>query len=162
MGVKRTGSVKIALRNLRGKLGRGELLRVGFLEKSRYPGSGLFVATVAAWNEYGVPERKQPPRPFFRIAIEKGSANWGYNFGVALKATDYNLTAAFNLVATDIEDTVRASIQALWSPPLAKSTILARARGARYGAIDSPTIGKPLIHTGFMLGSVGHDVQGGI
>ncbi len=159
MAVKRTGSVKVALNGIRRKLGRGEVLRVGFLEKSRYP-NGQYVATVAAWNEYGVPQRKQPPRPFFRIAIEKGSANWGHNFGVALKASDFNLSTAFGLVGASIAGDVQASIRALWSPPLAKATILARARGAKHGAIDSPTIGKPLIHTGFMLHSVDFDVQG--
>lgn len=158
MGVKRIGSAATALRQLRGKLGRGDLLRVGFLEKARYPTTGLYVATVAAWNEYGVPERKQPPRSFFRIAIEKSSGNWGYNLGVALKATSFNLSASFRLVGEQMQADVKASIIALWSPPLAKATILARARGARHGAIDSPTIGKPLIHTGYMLSSVDYDV----
>jgi hypothetical protein len=161
MGIKRSGSAAKALQTIRGRLGRGELLRVGFLEKARYS-DGTFVASVAAWNEFGVPERHQPPRPFFRIAIDKASANWGHNFGVALQSTNFNLDASFRLVGEQMQGDIKASIIALWSPPLAKSTILARAKGAKHGAIDSPTIGKPLIHTGHMLNSVDYDVQGGL
>lgn len=146
MGVKRSGSAKAALADLRKKLGEGELLRVGFLENARYP-DGQYVAQVASDNEFGRPDRNQPPRPFFRIAIRKGKANWGYNLGVALKLTDCNLKAAFSLVGEDIVGTIQHSINALTSPPLAESTI------ARKG------FDKPLIETSHMIRSVAYDVQ---
>lgn len=146
MGVKRSGSAAQALAELRKKLGNGDVLRVGFLENARYP-DGQYVADVAYQNEFGRPDHNQPPRPFFRIAIRKGKANWAHNFGVALKATDYNLKASFALVGEDMVGTIVHSINALTSPPLAPSTI------ARKG------FDKPLINTAHMTRSVAYDVQ---
>lgn len=159
MGVSRTGSTAKYLTDLRQRLGRGEVLRAGFLENAMPYPDGTPVATVAAANEYGDPAMNRPPRPFFRIAIAKGQANWVHNFGEALRQGN-DLATAFQLVGEDMRDTIQGSILALTEPGLAQATILARARGAKHGEITSPTIGKPLIATGHMLRSVAYDVQG--
>lgn len=161
MGIARTsGSAKDYLKELRKRLGQGEVLRAGFLESAMPYPNGEFVATVAAANEYGDPEMNRPPRPFFRTAIKAGQGVWAHNFGIALKNNDCNLDVAFRLVGEQMRDTIQDSILRFTNPPLAQATILARARGAKHGEITSPTIGKPLIDTGHMLRSVAYDVKG--
>lgn len=54
---------------------KGMKLEVGFFETATYP-DGAKVAEVAASNEFGVPSRNQPPRPFFRQAITNNKEDW--------------------------------------------------------------------------------------
>lgn len=48
------------LKELADKLGDGGTLRVGFIEGATYP-DGTPVALVAAANEFGRPDKNQPP-----------------------------------------------------------------------------------------------------
>lgn len=59
-------------------------LKVGLLSGATYPLTGLSVAQVAYWNEYGtLPSGTHPgipARPFFRQTILRESSNWGAGF----------------------------------------------------------------------------------
>jgi len=126
------------LEKIKQKLGTGELLRVGFLEGSTYP-DGTPTALVAAVNEFGDPANNQPPRPYFRHMIEAKSPGWGAVMAKNLKDTDYDGNATLARMGEGIEGQLQQSIRDLTSPPLAKSTILARAAGSKRGDV-SPTI----------------------
>lgn len=120
-------------------------VKVGFLAGASYP-DGTSVASVAAFNEFGVPSRGQPPRPFFRTMIADKKDEWGPALGDALSANGGDAHKALELVGEGIKGQLQASIVALESPPLAPSTI--KAKG----------FAKPLIDTGHMLNSVGVEV----
>lgn len=149
-----TGGDKLekALREIATRIGDGDVsVKVGFLSGATYPGTpeapGLPVAQVAFWNEFGT--TKQPPRPFFRSALAKGSPTWGERFGAALKATNYNTKAALGIMGEVIKGEVVQSIVDTNTPPLAASTI--KRKG----------FAKPLIDTGVMQRSVDYVVESG-
>lgn len=144
------------LERIKQKLGTGDLLRVGFLEGSTYP-DGTPTASVAAVNEFGNPANNQPPRPFFRQMIEAKSPGWGAAMAKNLKATNFDANATLTRMGDGISGQLQQSIRDLTSPPLAKSTILARAAGSKRGDV-SPTIAKPLINTGHMVDSVAFEI----
>jgi hypothetical protein len=121
-------------------------LRVGFLEKARYP-DGTPVAMIAAINEYGAPSRGQPPRPFFRRMISAKQNEWAPAIADLLKSNGMDAEKALELAGAAIAGQLRQSITDLVDPPLAPSTI------AKKG------FDKPLIDTGQMLSSVDHEVK---
>src|SRR6185369_668711 len=85
-------ALKRHLQEIERQLGRGAHVAVGFLEGAAYPtkgaGTGVHVAQVAFWNEYGTIHA--PSRPFFRTMIESKSPRWGIGLGNALRKTNYN------------------------------------------------------------------------
>lgn len=128
------------------KLQKPATLNVGFLEGATYP-DGTPVAEVASFNEYGVPSKNQPPRPYFRGMISKKSGNWGKNVGTLLKANHYDAPRALALMGEEISGQLRESIQELSDPALASSTV--KAKG----------FDKPLIDTSHMMNSVDFKVE---
>jgi hypothetical protein len=145
ISIKGGDKLEAALRKIAAGLSNGASVEVGFMGGATYP-DGTSVPLVAAFNEFGVPSHGQPPRPFFRNAIAKGSPVWPKNIATALKSSDYDAARALDLVGVSIEDEIRMSITELVSPPLAQSTI------------DRKGFPKPLIDTGTLLGSVTHRV----
>lgn len=143
-----TGGNKLdaALSRIARQVAKPAKLQVGFMAGSTTP-SGVSIPLIAALNEFGVPARGQPPRPFFRSMIAKESPRWGELIAVLLKRHDYDAAAALGAAGTIIEEQLRQSIIELTSPPLAASTI------ARKGS------DKPLIHHGDMLNSVASRVE---
>lgn len=131
------------LAELTERVTRPGTLRVGFLEGATYP-DGKPVAMIAAIQDGG--SGTIPPRPFFRNMIADKKGGWGNDVAVALRATDFDATAALHLVGQNIEGQLRQSIKDTNSPPLAPSTI------ARKG------FDKPLIETAHMFNSVDHEV----
>ncbi len=73
------------------KLGKGNLLKVGFFETETYP-DGMHVAQAAFWAEYGT--KSAPPRPFFRNMIATRSKEWGAVLAAALKITGNDILFA--------------------------------------------------------------------
>jgi hypothetical protein len=120
-------------------------LRVGFLEKATYP-DGKPVAMIAMIQEFGAPKVGIPPRPYFRNMIAAKKDEWPSAVGDLLVDNDYDLRAALDLAGFAIAGQLRQSIQDLWHPPLAPSTV------ARKG------FDKPLIDTGHLFNSVDHEV----
>lgn len=73
------GSVSVDLSALKKlsktlKSAHAEKLQVGWFSSANYK-SGLPVAQVAFWQEYGT--KTAPPRPFFRPAIDDNQNKWG-------------------------------------------------------------------------------------
>lgn len=141
-------------------LGNGEVLRVGFLESATYP-DGTPVALVAGANEFGDPGRNRPPRPFFRNMITDNAQMWPAELGAVIRTSGYDVGQALGLMGERIRGQLQASIRSFSEPPLAPSTIAAKARGR----VDEHQGGygpeKPLIHTAHMLNSVDYDTQEG-
>ncbi len=127
---------------------KGELyVKAGFLEGATYP-DGTSVATVAAGNEFGVPSKGQPPRPFFRRMITQNAPTWSAATAAALKASGNDVHRALDLVGQGIKGQLQQSIVDLTDPPLAASTV--KAKG----------FDKPLVDTGHMMSSVDYEVVG--
>ena len=145
---KLSGGEKLeaALRELSSKVSNPGTLRVGFLEKAKYP-DGTSVAMIAAINEYGAPSRGQPPRPFFRNMIHEKSPEWPEAIGNLLIANNYDASKTLEIVGAAISGQLRQSIADLMEPPLAPSTI--KRKG----------FDKPLIETSHMINSVSFEVK---
>lgn len=130
-----------ALDEIARKLDRGATLEVGFMEGSTAP-NGDSIPLRAALNEFGVPARGQPPRPFFRSFVAKGAPQWPALIGQALKNADYDAEKAMGIVGAVLVDELQQSIIDFTDPPLAPSTI--KKKG----------FAKPLIEHSDMLRSV--------
>lgn len=142
------GGDKLATRlaDLAKLLARPATLSVGFLSNATYP-DGKSVAMIAALNEFGVPSRGQPPRPFFRNMVAAKSGEWPKAIAGLLQANGMDAVRTLDLAGFAIEGQLRQSIRDTNSPPLSPVTI------ARKGHA------KPLISTGHMLNSIGHEVR---
>lgn len=127
------------------RMGGGEV-SVGFMSGATYP-DGTPVAAVAFWNEYGMPARNQPPRPFFRQMIAVESPTWAYKMAKAAKGTNYDGPRVLGLMGEDIKGALQKSINDLTTPALAPSTIAAKG------------FSKPLIDTSHMINSVTYEVK---
>jgi hypothetical protein len=144
--VRGGGRLEEALRELSRKVAKPASVKVGFLEKSKYP-DGTPVAMIAALNEYGVPSRGQPPRPFFRRMIAAKQGEWPSAIAGFLRDNDLDAEKALDLAGAAIAGQLRESIRNLTDPPLSPSTI--RRKGSA----------KPLVDTGHMFNSVDHEVM---
>ncbi|KAK54021.1 hypothetical protein L576_2353 [Bordetella bronchiseptica OSU054] len=134
------------LEDMAKKMGDGGSLRVGFLEGATYP-NGTPVALVAAVNEFGRPDRNQPPRPFFRTMIAEKQKNWPRALGAVAKNSDYDIDKTLGQMGEGIKGQLQESIQQLDSPALSPVTV------ARKG------FEKPLVDTGHMMNSVDYEVD---
>ncbi len=134
-----------ALEEIARKMGEGSVA-VGFMEGATYP-DGTPVAAVAFWGEFGVPERGQPPRPFFRNMIAAEQDSWPKKMAAAAKATDYDGPKVLAMMGEDIKGALQQSINDLHTPQLAESTV------------ERKGFAKPLIETSHMLNSVTYKVD---
>lgn len=128
------------------KLGDGGSLRVGFLEGATYP-DGTPVPLVAAVNEFGRPDRNQPPRPFFRSMIAEKQKDWPRALGAVAKNNDYDIDKTLGQMGEGIKGQLQESIRHLDAPLLSPVTV------ARKG------FEKPLVDTGHMMNSVDYEVD---
>ena len=129
-----------ALAEISAKLKQHPVLEVGFLSGARYP-NGTPVALIAAIHNYGAPRAGIPPRPFFSNMIKAKQGEWPGALKLALKANNYNVIAALNLVGEGIKGQLQQSIRDTNLPPLKPATI--RRKG----------FSKPLIDKGQMINS---------
>jgi len=134
------------LEDMAKKMGDGGSLRVGFLEGATYP-DGTPVALVAAVNEFGRPDRNQPPRPFFRSMIAEKQKDWPRALGAVAKNSDYDIDKTLGQMGEGIKGQLQESIRHLDSPALSPVTV------ARKG------FEKPLVDTGHMMNSVDYEVD---
>jgi hypothetical protein len=88
----------------------------------------------------------QPPRPFFRTMIAQNKDKWPEQIAALMRNSDYDVSGTLERMGHEIEGQLQQSIKALTSPPLARSTV--RKKG----------FDKPLIDTGLMWQSTGHEV----
>jgi len=127
-------------------------VKVGFVDGATYP-DGTSVAEVAAYNEYGVPQERQPPRPFFRNAIAMHEKEWSEAVGRGIRA-GYPVAQVLELIGAKIQGDVQESIATLLEPPLSPVTLhIRRTRKER------PTEStKPLVDSKVMIGDVNYEV----
>lgn len=148
---------------------QGKVAKVGWLHREQYI-KGIPVAYVAAIQEYGCPEKNIPARPYFRTTILEHEKEWKSLMRKGALAimqgseTDYSVMEKIGLkVAGD----VRKTISNIWSPALAKSTVLARLRrnsatSRIKGRVSEEQLGnltKPLVDSGFMLATLTNVVE---
>ena len=132
------------LMNLANRMGTGSV-SVGFMEGSEYP-DGESVPSVAFQNEFGVPAKGQPARPFFRRMIAAESASWAGKMGrlAASKRSGHDILA---IMGEDVKGGLQESINTLTEPALSPVTI------------ERKGFSKPLIDTSIMLKSVTYEVE---
>ena len=144
-------------------------LKVGFFKSATYdpnqlagrggPRKGkLFVATVAAWNEFGT-RRKDgsthiPERPFFRNALKVINPKIGKYFIKAMRAgmRRKNFKRFFELLGLVSQGEIQKSIRDLKTPPNAPATLRRKTVGGKVGD-------NPLIDTGTMVTSVTYGLE---
>jgi hypothetical protein len=136
-------------------------LTVGFHESAKYA-DGTPVATVAAENEFGVPSRRQPPRPFMRPTIAAKRQEFLDLLGKGSKAAlrgQFTLIQVFDQVGLKVAGEIRRTISKLTSPALSPRTI--QERRLKYASNQQLVGGltKPLVETGLMIASVTHEVK---
>lgn len=135
----------LALGSLEQKITRGGVLRVGFLEKSKYP-DGMHIAQVAFWNEFGT--ITAPSRPFFRTTVKRQSPVWGDRLAKVLPAVGFDGQKALAILGQSARDDIENAIAQWATPPNAPSTV------ARKG------FDKPLVDKGLMQRAVDFEVVG--
>lgn len=149
----------LALVEIARSLSSGGAVRIGFLENATYPITGMSVAAVAFFQEYGT--RSIPPRPFFRNMVAAKSGEWPAAIAGLVRTTGYNTQRVLELTGEAIKDQLKESIINTNSPPLARSTLIKRGvdPNTRYDPTDASTFGaKPLIDTAHMYNSVDFEV----
>lgn len=131
--------------------------RVGWFAESRYPESPhLQVAEVAAQNEYGVPAKRIPPRPFMRPTATRERKNWNDIATRGAKAVLNGTTTTFNVmeqIGQKSRFDVQKTISSIWSPPLSPITIAIRL-SKRHDKKHIGNLDKPLIDTGLMFNTL--------
>lgn len=125
-------------------------LKVGFIDGATYP-TGESVAQVAFNNEYGVPEKRQPPRPFFRNAISDHQDEWKDAIGRGI-AAGYPVAQVLEQVGALAASDVYTSITQLMDPPISMRTIRDRQERGNMST-------KPLIDTKIMINSISYEVR---
>lgn len=122
-------------------------VQAGFFseDSTNYP-DGKNVPAVAFDNEFGVPEKNQPPRPFFRHTIEENIESWRSLMDEAMLAAELNAADALDIVGYEMRKDIVKSIDTLTDPPLAAYTVAKKGHA------------KPLIDTGKMRESVNYKV----
>ncbi|HCT5325253.1 TPA: hypothetical protein OT022_001668 [Morganella morganii] len=126
--------------------GTAVTLRAGILEEAKYP-DGNQVAQVGYIQEYGAPEAKIPPRPFFRAVINEGKQAWPAILASGVEHYQGDVKSALALLGEQIVGELSQSVRDWNSPPNAPATI------AKKG------FNKPLIDTGQMANSFSYEVN---
>lgn len=170
--------LKRQLKSMDRRIGTEMTLTAGWDENCRYP-DGRYVADVAVIQEYGAvipapPGEKGrstvqiPSRPFIRPCIARNEAKWEHIIAHGLKqaATDESLTGEKILLRASLTmvTDLKASINAVDSPPLSDYTIRKRHEKNRYSP-EALALGydrKPLQDTGYLLRSITYFVIPGI
>lgn len=123
--------------------------KVGYFKTNKYP-DGTPVAYVASIQEFG--HGAIPPRPFFRPTIAAKDGAWRTLATNACKGVVTGKRTAFtalDLLGLRAAGDVRATIAALTTPPLKKSTL--KARKARGNSSQ-----KPLVDTRILFPTLTH------
>lgn len=118
-------------------------LEVGFFEVSKYD-NGVYVASVASFNEYGT--ANIPPRPFFRNAVAKNSNKWNDILTNELR-NSVDVELAYHRVGEVAKGDIVESIMQTNTPPNSPLTIAKKKSS------------KPLVDTSFMRSSVNYKVK---
>jgi len=160
----------------------GVTTQAGFLGGT-YP-NGQSIAQVAVWQEFGVPSRKIPPRPFMRPAVTENKQKWSNLMAsgarAVLKGNETPFSVMDKVGAVAASDIAQAIIN-VTAPPLSPITIELRDMKRRGINVTGATVGeaarkvaspdyvtpsisdKPLIEPGqdggIMLAAVSHETK---
>ncbi|MCL6399124.1 hypothetical protein EXT62_19885 [Pectobacterium carotovorum subsp. carotovorum] len=135
--------------------------RVGWMESARYA-DGKPVAGIAVVQEYGSEKMGIPPRSFMRSTQAEKKGDWdktmksGFSAVMRGTRTSAQLMEAIGGLASG---DVRKKITQIFTPPLATSTLKARARRAS-GKAKIISV-KPLNDSGYMLTTLTHVITEG-
>lgn len=130
-------------------------VKVGWFDSSKYQ-DGTPTAYVAAIQEFGVPEKNIPARPFMRPTIKAQKENWGNLAQSGARSVlkgNSDITDVMTKLGGKVSADIQETITTITSPALAPKTIAARLRKRA----DSKTVGnltKPLVDSGYMLDQV--------
>ncbi len=162
MELKRVpGPGKNKVENLIKQLGN-KVGKVGWLDKSSYT-NGTSVAYVAAIQEFGYPQdgSRIPPRPFMRPTIAAKQKEWrdlAYSGSKAILLGNETAHSVLDKIGAKAAGDIRVTISKIQSPVLAEATVKARASRKANKTVTAG-LRKPLIDTGFMLGTLTHAVE---
>lgn len=134
--------------------------KVGWFSSSVYP-DGTPVAYVASIQEYGYAPHNLPPRLGMRITVKEKQSEWAQvvTYG-AKRVINGDMTAVdlMELVGAKAEGDLRKYISNVTEPPLAESTLKARAARLHVSSL-TVTGAKPLNDTGYMIATLTHIVS---
>lgn len=112
------------------KIESGKFVKVGHLSasdtehQSTYPESGISIAQVAFWQEFGTITAQA--RPTFGPMVEKNKARWGPQLGIALKLTDYDSAKALAIMGESMRDELVQAIVETPQAALSEVTLMLR------------------------------------
>jgi len=156
----------------------GHVAKAGIFDTALYNNDAATpVAQTAMWQEFGVPRRGIPPRPFMRPAIKENEHIWMELLSrLSDKVIEGKMTArdAMALVGERAQGDIIKSISKVMSPPLSLITLMARKIREGGGKVTGKTIGmlarkiktgnytpdeissntKPLVDTGQLVQSI--------
>lgn len=127
---------------------------IGFFEDSVYP-SGVQVGRIARVQDFGWLEKNIPPTAFMRNAIEEitpVATQLVGSLAVNAIAGNARMSDVFDDLGNYGKRVVQQSIESVFSPPLADSTLAARRRRGNFSE-------KRLEDTGHMKNSVRYEVS---
>lgn len=142
---------------------KGKVAKVGIVGHQHYADKNQTpVAYVAAIHEYGSPSNHIPARPFMRPTVAAQKKNWA-NIGKQLLQNGASVEDMLELVGKRAAGDVFETISNIHSPPLARSTKMARNRkahkqAAKYGKKPNAVSIKPLEDTKLLISSIGYKV----
>ena len=143
----------------------GKQVKIGWFKGTVYP-DGTPVSYVAAIQEFGVPSKNIPPRPFMRPTVIREQKNWIKLLADGARHVlkgNWSATEVLKAVGHKAKDDVTKSIDLVISPPLKPATIMARARRrakrVRGKPLITPSLQKPLIDTTKMISSISYHVE---
>ncbi|MCA6954823.1 hypothetical protein [Pectobacterium polaris] len=135
--------------------------RVGWMESARYA-DGKPVAGIAVVQEYGSEKMGIPPRSFMRSTQAEKKSDWDKTMKSGFSAVMRGTRTAAQLMDAMgglASGDVRKKITQIFTPPLATTTLKARARRASGGTAVISV--KPLNDSGYMLTTLTHVVSEG-
>ena len=153
--------LRVFLRKARSAKSRSKGVDVGFFKTARYS-DGTYVASVAAWNEFGTDDGRVPERPFFRQAIEGADRviNPILKAGVDPQTMELDEQTA-SAVGAVMVGRIQASIRNLRVPENAEITVKGgwmRSKTGKPIFIKGKGSDNPLIDEGIMRQSVDYEV----
>lgn len=133
--------------------------KVGWLPSAHYA-DGTPVASVAIVQEFGSAVHRIPARPFIRTTFAEQKGNWANLLLSSAKQVEAGSLGAQQVlegVGLQAAGDIRKKITQIWHPPLAESTVEARAARTASGKV-TPSLTKPLVDTGHMLATCTSEV----
>lgn len=136
-------------------------LRVGFFDTSKYQ-DGTPVAQVAAEQEFGVPSKRIPPRPFMRPTVTANKTKWSGLFARGSRAAvvgTIDLRSVFEQIGGVAAGDIAQTISKIQTPALSPMTIRMRQQAYASGQRRVGNLTKPLVFTGLLFNAVTHEVR---